>query len=137
MRLALDTAVHYNSSSVISSNLNKNFLGEKPLSFGASIQNERLYMQQNSGLGAGDINSESIRYMSIPSQATGYMLGKIIFNDLYSQVKSQYESKNSSNPEYKFINDKNAMKELFDLMLRNGEIPLEVLQETITNYYKF
>ncbi len=128
MRLALDTAVHYNSSSVISS---------KSLSFGASIQNERLYMQQNSGLGAGDINSESIRYMSIPSQATGYMLGKIIFNDLYSQVKSQYESKNSSNPEYKFINDKNAMKELFDLMLRNGEIPLEVLQETITNYYKF
>ncbi|MDE5651625.1 MAG: DUF885 domain-containing protein [Ureaplasma sp.] len=128
MRMALDTAVNYNSGT--SSN--------KDLSFGASIQNERDYMKNNSGLGDGDVKSESIRYTAIPSQATGYMLGKVIINDLYTQIKNKYININQeSNSEYNFVVDqKDVIKDFFDLTLKNGEIPLSVLQQIIKDKFQ-
>lgn len=121
MRMALDTAVNYKGTGGISS-----------LNYGASIQNERTYMKSNSGLGDGDVKSESIRYTCIPSQATGYMLGKVIINDLYTQVKNKYTKLNESTTNYDFVKDsKDIIKQLFDLTLRNGEIPLSVLQQIV------
>lgn len=127
MRMALDTAVHYKGLSVTNSDLGKD---------GASIQDERDFMKKNSGLGAGDISSESIRYLSIPSQATGYMLGKQIINDLYTKLKTKVQNINKSNPNYDFVIDgKNDIKSLFDLILRNGEIPLQVLIDVVTKQF--
>ncbi|MDE5617837.1 MAG: DUF885 domain-containing protein [Ureaplasma sp.] len=127
MRMALDTAVNY-----------KYGLGNNDLNYGASIQNERDYMKNNSGLGDGDVKSESIRYTAIPSQATGYMLGKVIINDLYTQVKNKYISINQeSNNKYNFVvNQKDIIKDFFDLTLKNGEIPLSVLQQIIKNKFQ-
>ena len=122
MRLCLDTAYHYNAPS------NEQNQQDSSLPFGASIKQVRDYMSSNSALGVGDINSESIRYLAIPSQATGYMLGKIIFEDLYKVVEQKLSTS--------FIANKNEVKKLFDLMLRNGEIPLQVLQEQIKLQYK-
>lgn len=128
MRMALDAAVHYNP------NGNSFFeANNTALPFGSSLADERNYMLANSGLGLGDITSESIRYMSIPSQATGYMLGKIIFQELYEGFKTHKIAENKDNPNYKFIEDKSSIKQLFNLMLMNGEIPLDVLVETINN----
>ena len=124
MRLCLDTAYHYKMESDDSSAENSS------LPFGASIKEVRDYMTQNSALSIGDINSESIRYLVMPSQATGYMLGKIIFEDLYNAVA---KSKDMTIDE--FINDKAEVRKLFDLMLRNGEIPLEVLKEQVYETY--
>lgn len=127
MRMALDTAVHYKGLSVTNSDLGKD---------GASIQDERDFMKKNSGLGAGDISSESIRYLSIPSQATGYMLGKQIINDLYTKLKTKVQEANKSNANYDFVIDgKNDIKSLFDLILRNGEIPLQVLIDVVTKQF--
>lgn len=127
MRMALDTAVHYKDL-----NVKNNDLGQG----GASIQDERDFMKKNSGLGAGDISSESIRYLSIPSQATGYMLGKQIINDLYTKLKTKVQNINKSNANYDFVIDgKNDIKSLFDLILRNGEIPLQVLIDVVTKQF--
>lgn len=127
MRMALDTAVHFKGLSVTNGDFGKG---------GASIQDERDFMKQNSGLGAGDISSESIRYLSIPSQATGYMLGKQIINDLYTKLKTKVQNINKSNPNYDFVIDgKNDIKSLFDLILRNGEIPLQVLIDVVTKQF--
>lgn len=128
MRMALDTAVHYKDL-----NVKNNDLGQGG---GASIQDERDFMKKNSGLGAGDISSESIRYLSIPSQATGYMLGKQIINDLYTKLKTKVQEANKSNANYDFVIDgKNDIKSLFDLILRNGEIPLQVLIDVVTKQF--
>lgn len=127
MRMALDTAVHYKGLTDTNGALGKD---------GASIQDERDFMKQNSGLGAGDISSESIRYLSIPSQATGYMLGKQIINDLYTKLKTKVQEANKSNANYDFVIDgKNDIKSLFDLILRNGEIPLQVLIDVVTKQF--
>lgn len=127
MRMALDTAVHFKGLTVTDGNLGQG---------GASIQDERDFMKKNSGLGAGDISSESIRYLSIPSQATGYMLGKQIINDLYTKLKTKVQNINKSNPNYDFVIDgKNDIKSLFDLILRNGEIPLQVLIDVVTKQF--
>lgn len=128
MRMALDTAVHYKNLNVASDALGQGG--------GASIQDERDFMKKNSGLGAGDISSESIRYLSIPSQATGYMLGKQIINDLYTKFKTKVQNINKSNANYDFVIDgKNDIKSLFDLILRNGEIPLQVLIDVVTKQF--
>ena len=127
MRMALDTVVHYKGLTNTNGALGKD---------GASIQDERDFMKQNSGLGAGDISSESIRYLSIPSQATGYMLGKQIINDLYTKLKTKVQNINKSNANYDFVIDgKNDIKSLFDLILRNGEIPLQVLIDVVTKQF--
>lgn len=123
MRLCLDTAYHHKPTN--------GETGDQHLPFGASIQQVRDYMKANSALGIGDINSESIRYLVLPSQATGYMLGKIIFEDLYRKVA---ESKGMSLND--FVNDKETIKSLFDLMLRNGEIPLEVMKEQVVKQFE-
>lgn len=127
MRMALDTAVHYKGLNNINDSLGKD---------GASIQDERDFMKKNSGLGAGDISSESIRYLSIPSQATGYMLGKQIINDLYTKLKTKAQDINKSNANYDFVIDgKKDIKGLFDLILRNGEIPLQVMIDVVTKQF--
>ena len=127
MRMALDTAVHYKGLNNSNDSLVKD---------GASIQDEREFMKKNSGLGAGDISSESIRYLSIPSQATGYMLGKQIINDLYTKLKTKVQDINKSNTNYDFVIDgKNDIKGLFDLILRNGEIPLKVMIDVVTKQF--
>lgn len=108
MRLALDTSIHH-----------KAIGGSTTLPFGSSIQKVRDFMKNNSALSVGDINSESFRYAVMPSQATGYMLGKIVFEDIYNDVSNKLG--------INLANNTTEAKKLFDLMLRNGEIPLQVL----------
>lgn len=116
MRLALDTSIHRKGGT------NNNM----SLPFGASIRNVRSFMQNNSALSGGDINSESFRYAVMPSQATGYMLGKIVFQDVYDKVSEKLGNIN-------LADDKASAKRLFDLLLRNGEIPLQVLKQLTIN----
>ncbi|WP_033159902.1 DUF885 family protein [Mycoplasmoides alvi] len=121
MRLCVDVAYHHSSSdseSVTSNN-------ELPL--GASIKQVRDYISKNSALSIGDINSESVRYLVMPSQATGYMLGKIVFEELYKAVEAKLNTSLSSNS--------SESKRFFDLVLKNGEIPLEVLQNQVKKCY--
>lgn len=124
MRLCLDTAYHHKPEGDEATS------NDSTLPYGASIKQVRDFMTTNSALSIGDINSESIRYLVMPSQATGYMLGKIIFEDLYQQVAIK-NGKNLND----FIQDKNTIKSLFDLMLRNGEIPLEVMKEQVIKQF--
>ncbi len=129
MRLVVDPLYHNNST--VGTGVTD---GQgNTISYGASINDVRNYLQANSGLSQGDIESESFRYLNMPSQATGYMTGKVIFQELYQQVESQY---NKNNPGKKFNQDKTAVRALFDLMLRNGEISFDVLQNAVKTVYK-
>ncbi len=124
MRLCLDTAFHHQDTN-----------GNSALPYGASLQDARNYMKATSALGIGDINSESIRYLVMPSQATGYMLGKIIFEDLFKQAESALHANGKLSQGQSLINDKKYTKEVFNLFLKNGEIPLEVLQNIMNQLY--
>lgn len=136
MRMALDTAVHYKglksvtgSENVIPNNNSNN-------NKGASIKDQRDFMKKNSGLGTGDINSESIRYMSMPSQATGYMLGKQIIQKLYDKLKVKVKAQNNNAAGFNFVMDsKPILKSFFDLILRNGEIPMQVLVDVVEQQF--
>lgn len=126
MRMALDTAYHSNTS--VGSN--------SSLPYGSSIKQVRNYMTVNSALSIGDIKSESIRYLVMPSQATGYMLGKIEFQTMFEKVAlSLYPTLTQVEANTSFIKDKNELKKFFNLCLKNGEIPIKVLKETIKNTY--
>lgn len=133
MRMALDTAVHYKGINTSGTN---GVIQGGSSNKGASIQNQRDFMKKNSGLGAGDISSESIRYMSMPSQATGYMLGKQIIQKLYDKLKVKVKAQNSSVTGFNFVMDsKPILKSFFDLILRNGEIPMQVLVDVVEQQF--
>lgn len=132
MRLAVDPLYHYNDGNNNSSGTVTNTTSTTPPAYGASIKQVRTYLQNNSGLGQGDIQSESYRYLNMPSQATGYMTGKVIFENCYKAVKQQYETQHGQNT---FLKDQKAVRQLFDLFLRNGEIPLDVVENAIESFY--
>ncbi|WP_156930770.1 DUF885 family protein [Mycoplasmopsis felifaucium] len=119
MRLAIDTA--YNGGNV---------RGKAGLDGGASINEVREFMKTNSALGAGDIASESIRYFTCVGQATSYNSGKEIFIDLYKKV---YTKLNQSRPEFIAKNNHENTKKFFDIVLRNGALPMGSV-EKIVNY---
>ncbi len=129
MRLAVDPLYHYNGKT---NDTAISYGDNQSINYGASINDVRAYLKANSGLGQGDIQSESFRYLNMPSQATGYMTGKAVFEELFNQVKKQYEGNNQSKA---FLQDQQAVQKLFDLMLRNGEIPLNVLENAVKSAY--
>ncbi len=125
MRLCLDTAYHHKKEVSETDN--------SALPYGASLKQVRTYMTNTSALSVGDINSESIRYLVMPSQATGYMLGKIIFEDLFKQAEKSL--KDNGKLTGNLIDNKAEVRNVFDLFLKNGEIPLEVLKDMVNIKY--
>lgn len=121
IRLCVDTAYHCS-----------NLKNEHPnLKGGSSIQDIRDFMQSNSALGVGDISNEAIRYLTFPGQATSYMVGKEVIYDVYKAIKDKYTKQNNSS----ILEDKQYLKKVFDLLLRNGEIPLDVLKKVMLAHF--
>lgn len=125
MRLVVDPAYHYKPE-------HKEKIDDEKLNYGGSIKDIREYLKANSGLGEGDIKSESYRYLNMPAQATGYMTGKSILEQCYKAVKNQYAATHEGKL---IIDDLKEIRKLFDLILRNGEIPLNIVQQIIKEVY--
>ncbi|ENY69152.1 P120' protein [Metamycoplasma auris 15026] len=118
MRLAVDTAYH------------GEIKGESSLPKNASIKQVREFLTKNSALGVGDITSESKRYLNFPGQATSYNSGKEALLNLYDKVRKAKNLKRKD-----FLENKEAIKEFFNLLLETGALPLATIEEIINYHY--
>jgi len=76
------------------------------------------YMMENTPNPEGDIRSAVNRYIVIPGQATAYMIGKIKILELREWAKGE-------------LGDAFDIKGYHDEVLRQGAVPLNILQENI------
>lgn len=104
---------------------------------GYSLKQARNYLQSNSGLGIDDINRETKRYLEYTAQATSYYNGLIKITDYFLKAQWMFEK---ANPQKTFMDYKNLSSTnnntsgLFDLILRNGNQPLESLSWGVDTY---
>lgn len=106
---------------------------------GLSINDQRTYMQDNSGLGKGDRDRESFRYLGYIGQATSYVIGLDVIEGLFVDANVTYE-RNNKGKSFIDINNLDATRKntegLFDLILRNGSVALDPLQKYGKEYIK-
>ncbi|MDO6498748.1 DUF885 domain-containing protein [Photobacterium sanguinicancri] len=100
MRLAVDTGIHAK---------------------GWSIEDAQEYMNENSALGTGDIESESFRYAAYVGQAVSYKSGYLVIKEMLEKAQSELGSN------FSWI-------EFHDQLLKYGDQPMEVVETSITNW---
>lgn len=104
---------------------------------GYSLSEARNYLTSNSGLGVDDIKRETKRYLEYTAQATSYYNGLNEMQSYFLKAKTLFEK---NNPEVTFmdwnepVNTKNNTQDLFDLILRNGSVPMPVLSWAVDKY---
>ncbi|MBW8192584.1 DUF885 domain-containing protein [Neiella marina] len=79
------------------------------------------YMLANTGMAESDVVSEIERYIVMPGQATSYKVGMIKILELREKAKSQ-------------LGDKFDLRDFHDAVLKNGAVPLSVLEQIIDDY---
>ncbi len=104
---------------------------------GYSLQEARDYLTSNSGLGVDDIKRETKRYLEYTAQATSYYNGLNEMQSYFLKAKTLFEK---NNPGATFmdwnepVNTKNNTQDLFDLILRNNDVPMPVLSWAVDKY---
>ncbi len=81
------------------------------------------YMVANTGMTTGEVVTEIERYIVMPGQACAYKIGMMKILELREKAKTQ-------------LGDKFNLKEFHNVVLKNGAVPLEVLEELIDDYIK-
>jgi len=79
------------------------------------------YMIENTPNPEGDCSKEIDRYIVWPSQATGYKVGMLTILKLRKKCKNQ-------------LGDKFDIKEFHDVVLTNGPVPLNILENLVNEY---
>ena len=102
MRLAVDTGIHAK---------------------GWSIEEAQKYMQANSALGDGDIESESYRYAAYVGQAVSYKSGFLVIREMLDKAQSELGSQFD-------------WAAFHDQLLKYGDQPMEVVETSIENWIK-
>lgn len=102
MRLAVDTGIHAK---------------------GWSIEQAQTYMNDNSALGDGDIESESYRYAAYVGQAVSYKSGFLVIKALLDKAQTE-------------LGDKFDWASFHDQLLKYGDQPMEVVETSIENWIK-
>jgi uncharacterized protein (DUF885 family) len=86
------------------------------------------YMSKNIPITKQEISREIERYISIPTQAVSYYIGRQIFIDCFKI----FQKKNKN------INNKYSTEELYKkyhhIILKDGNIPMNILKDKIINY---
>ncbi len=129
MRCAVDVGIHAGA--------NTSSIGQFSKGTGWSLAEARSYLHSNSGLGIDDINRESKRYLEYSGQAVSYYNGIKVLENLFMSALGKYKEKNSNKSflDYKNTFNTNAnTANLFDVILRNGDVPIGVLKEAVTYY---
>ena len=104
---------------------------------GYSLQEARNYLTSNSGLGVDDIKRETKRYLEYTAQATSYYNGLNEMQSYFLKAKTLFEKNNSGATFMDWnepVNTKNNTQDLFDLILRNGSVPMPVLSWAVDKY---
>ena len=79
------------------------------------------YMLANTGMAESDVTSEIERYIVMPGQATSYKVGMMKILELREKAKLA-------------LGDKFVLGEFHDAVLKNGAVPLDVLEQIIDKY---
>ena len=79
------------------------------------------YMKMNTGMAQSDVVSEIERYIVMPGQATSYKVGMMKILALREKAKSA-------------LGDKFDLRDFHDVVLKNGAVPLDILERFIDSY---
>ncbi|WP_413472863.1 DUF885 domain-containing protein [Shewanella baltica] len=79
------------------------------------------YMKKNTGMSDRDVTAEIERYIVMPGQATAYKVGMMKILELREKAKS-------------VLGDKFDLRDFHDVVLKNGAVPLDILETLVDRY---
>jgi uncharacterized protein (DUF885 family) len=79
------------------------------------------YMAVNTGMAESDVVAEIERYIVMPGQATAYKVGMMKILELRQRSMDA-------------LGDKFDLREFHDVILKNGAVPLDILERIVDNY---
>lgn len=79
------------------------------------------YMQSNTALSLHEVNTEIDRYIGWPGQAVSYKIGELMIKSLRKKAEA-------------LLGDKFDLREFHNHILKNGSVPLPILEEEIDAY---
>jgi len=79
------------------------------------------YMVANTGRNTSEVVSEIERYIVMPGQACAYKIGMMKILELREHAKTQ-------------LGDRFDLRDFHDAVLKNGSVPLGILEEIVQNY---
>ena len=79
------------------------------------------YMRDKTGMGEKEVTAEIERYIVNPGQACAYKVGMLKIQELRTRAQTELGSKFDQ-------------REFHDVVLKNGAMPLEILEEQVTAY---
>jgi uncharacterized protein (DUF885 family) len=79
------------------------------------------YMREKTGMGEKEVTSEIERYIVSPAQACAYKVGMLKIQEL--RARAEHE-----------LGAKFDQREFHDAVLKNGALPLEILEEQVNEY---
>jgi uncharacterized protein (DUF885 family) len=79
------------------------------------------YMRDKTGMGEKEVTAEIERYIVIPGQACAYKVGMLKLQELRARAQAE-------------LGPKFDQREFHDVVLKNGALPLEILEEQVTAY---
>src|SRR5205814_8164199 len=79
------------------------------------------YMREKTGMGEKEVKSEIERYIVAPGQACAYKVGMLKIQELRARAEKE-------------LGQKFDQREFHETVLKNGALPLEILEEQVTDY---
>ncbi|MBO0358681.1 DUF885 domain-containing protein [Hymenobacter sp. BT186] len=79
------------------------------------------YMRRTTGMALSDVTAEVERYIVMPGQACSYKVGMLKILELRERAKQA-------------LGPKFDLRDFHDVVLKNGGLPLEILEQVVNNY---
>jgi uncharacterized protein (DUF885 family) len=79
------------------------------------------YMREKTGMGEKEVRSEIERYIVMPGQACAYKVGMLKIQELRARAQQE-------------LGEKFDQREFHEIVLKNGALPLEILEEQVNEY---
>ncbi len=79
------------------------------------------YMREKTGMGEKEVKSEIERYIVAPGQACAYKIGMLKIQELRARAQDE-------------LGEKFDQREFNNVVLKNGALPLEILEEQVNDY---
>ena len=79
------------------------------------------YMREKTGMGEKEVTAEIERYIVSPGQACAYKVGMLKIQELRSRAQTE-------------LGQKFDQRQFHEVVLQNGALPLEILEEQVTAY---
>jgi uncharacterized protein (DUF885 family) len=79
------------------------------------------YMREKTGMGEKEVTAEIERYIVNPGQACAYKIGMLKLQELRARAQND-------------LGTKFDQRQFHDVVLKNGALPLEILEEQINAY---